>query len=170
MEQWKPVVEFDDYEVSDLGNVRSTKRGSPRLLKPGKSGTNGEYRCVYLSKDSKVYPKLVHRLMLEAFVGPCPDGHETRHVNGVAFDNRLENLEWATHMDNMQDKIAHGTLNRNRASGEDCNFTRLTANQVRSIRIKYATGRITQQELANLYQTSRSNIGLIVNRKNWKKV
>jgi len=170
MELWKQILEFDGYEVSNIGNVRSTKRGEPKILKPGKSGTNGEYRTVYLSRGGKVYPRLIHRLMLEAFVCLCPKGQEARHLNGNASDNRIENLEWATHIDNMQDKVAHGTLNRNRRTGESHEWSRLTSSQVDEIRVAYASGGVTQQQLADQYDTSRANIGLIVNRKNWKKV
>lgn len=170
MELWKQVPDFAGYEVSSLGNVRSTKQKIPRILKPGKSGTNGEYRSVYLSMGGKIYPRLIHRLMLEAFVCQCPEGQEARHINGNASDNRLENLEWATHMDNMQDKVAHGTLNRNRRAGTEHEWSRLTPSQVEEIRVAYAAGGVTHQQLADEYGTSRANVGLIINRKNWKKV
>lgn len=174
METWKAIDGFPDYEVSDLGNVRSwkvwgRKKDDPaRLLSPGTS--KGGYLRVYLSRNEKVYPRSIHRLVLEAFVGPAPDDMETRHINGNSADNRLENLEWATHMDNMQDKVAHGTLNRNRRNGNDHEWSKLTADDVKEIRERYSAGGITQRELAAEFNTSRANIGLIVNGKNWKKV
>lgn len=62
---------------------------------------------------------MVHRLMLEAFVGPCPPGMECRHLNGVADDNRLENLCWGTHLENEMDRRRHGTMaNKNRKLSE----------------------------------------------------
>jgi hypothetical protein len=169
-EQWKPVSYAPGYEISNVGNVRSSKRGTPRLLKPGVAGTNGEYGQVALMIDGKRSNRLVHRLVLEAFVGPCPEGMEARHINGDASDNRVENLEWSTHMDNMQDKVAHGTLMQNRACGESTSYATLTADQVREIRSLYEAGGVTQKALADKYNTSRANIGLIVNRKNWKQV
>lgn len=38
----------------------------------------------------------VHRLVLETFVGPCPEGKTCDHINRVRDDNRIENLRWAT--------------------------------------------------------------------------
>lgn len=173
METWNKIDEFPDYEVSDLGRVRSWKvwgrkaTDPPRLLSPGDSAG---YPTVWLSAGHGAKPRHIHRLVLEAFIGPAPVGMECRHINGDSEDNRLSNLEWATHMDNMQDKVAHGTLNRNRPQGENHRSAKLSARQVEQIRVEYAAGGITQQQLADRYDTSRANIGLIVNHKNWKKV
>lgn len=123
-----------------------------------------------LSVDNKTYSYCVHTLVLTAFVGPAPKGMEARHLNGDGWDNRIENLEWATHYDNMQDKVAHGTLGRNNRYGTTHEWSKLTPEQVRQIRLDYATGKVTQQQLADQHNTSRANIGLIVNHKNWKKV
>lgn len=50
----------------------------------------------------------MHRLVLLAFVGPCPDGMEACHANDIPTDNRLANLRWGTHADNMRDRIENG--------------------------------------------------------------
>lgn len=167
------MPDFPDYEVSDLGRVRSWKiwgrkaTDPPRLLTPGNTTL---YDFVVLLNGDKRRNCLVHRLVLEAFVGPCPEGMEARHLNGSSRDNSLENLEWASHMENMQDKVAHGTLNKNRPSGDSHPSSVLDSEAVRAIRREYASGGITQQALADKYKTSRANIGLIVTRKNWKQV
>lgn len=112
-EEWKPVVGHEGaYEVSNLGRVRSLdrvittragvkKRRKGQLLRPIKQKRG--YISVQIQGT-----KLVHRLVLEAFVGPCPEGMETCHRNGVKTDNRVENLYWGTSSENNDDIVRHG--------------------------------------------------------------
>lgn len=51
----------------------------------------------------------VHRLVMAAFVGPCPDGIEVCHNNGNPADNRLSNLRYGTHSENQLDQVKHKT-------------------------------------------------------------
>jgi hypothetical protein len=105
-EQWTPVPSHEDtYEVSDQGRVRNWRTGRVLVPTPNWAG----YLCVRLAKDGKPHAHRVHRLVLTAFVGPCPDGMETRHLNGDRADNRLVNLAWSTHSANMRDLRRHGT-------------------------------------------------------------
>ncbi|SHJ57885.1 NUMOD4 motif-containing protein [Nocardiopsis flavescens] len=107
-EVWKPVVGFPGYEVSDRGRVRSFKRdpeGELLKLHPGGRG----YLQLVLRRDGRSHSRLVHRVVLEAFAGPCPPGQETRHLNGDRFDNRRANLAWGTPAENRADAIRHGT-------------------------------------------------------------
>lgn len=113
-ERWLAIPGLDGYEVSDQGNVRGLTRTidvghGKRLLRgrvlKGSSNAKG-YKRVYVGSRRE---RLVHRLVLEAFVGPCPDGMEGCHNNGKAYDNRLENLRWDTRSSNNLDKNIHGT-------------------------------------------------------------
>lgn len=112
-EIWRPVVGYEGlYEVSDLGRIRSfVKEPTGRLLKPRPSKSS-EHRnpgwAVALFKDGTRKSFLIHRLVLEAFVGPCPDGLEACHWNDNSADNRLVNLRWDTHSANTQDKLRNG--------------------------------------------------------------
>lgn len=113
-ERWLPVVGDSGYEVSDAGRVRGLDRvlirtnGRPYpvrgvMLRP--QPTKPGYRKVEIGPRTRH----MHALVLEAFVGPCPDGMECCHENRDRADNRLSNLRWDTHSGNMRDALRHGT-------------------------------------------------------------
>lgn len=110
---WKPVVGYEGaYEVSDTGQVRSLDRivystQGRKYFKPGrvlKTNTPGNrYPRATLRLNGKTTPKHVHRIVAEAFI-PNPEGLPVvRHLNDIPDDNRVENLAWGTHYDNMRD-------------------------------------------------------------------
>lgn len=119
-EQWRPVVGFEGlYEVSNCGRVRSLDRlvksslgrkrkSAGRILKPWTSNRGG-YLVLKLAKDSEKRKALVQVLVLEAFVGPRPDGMVCCHNDGDATNNHLSNLRWDTYSANNHDLVKHGT-------------------------------------------------------------
>jgi hypothetical protein len=151
-EEWRAVVGFEGlYEVSNLGRVRGVERAVPRggHVMSRKGRIMGQFenrhpkrpdhvRCIHvnLSKANRVHARQVHRLVLEAFVGPAPAGTEGCHQDGVVHNNRLDNLRWDTHRENMADIFRHGrtTAPKNPARGASHGMARLTADKVRQIR------------------------------------
>lgn len=118
VEQWKSIPHYEGYyEVSDQGRVRSLDRTivtvQGRRTVPGKAltpSTDALGRMVVnLSKGGKPKQFKVHRLVMRAFRGPCPDGMEVCHNNGDSADNRLENLRYDGHTENVKDMLKHGT-------------------------------------------------------------
>lgn len=117
-EQWLPVVGYEGlYEVSDLGNIRSLDRvtqtpsGGQRryygkLLKP--AVLRKGHLMVFLYRSGQSKPTLVHRAVLTAFIGECPDGMECCHRNDDPQNNRLENLYWGTRSQNQLDRARNG--------------------------------------------------------------
>ena len=97
MEIWKAIPGYPDYEASNLGRIRSHKRKGC-ILKAWFNDIG--YSRVVLLAEGKQRGHMVHRLVLEAFVGP-PDGRDGNHRNGIKTDNRLVSLEWLTHRENM---------------------------------------------------------------------
>jgi len=106
IEKWKWVVGYEGgYEVSSFGRVRSyiqERRGTlltePHILKCRLNHSG--YLFVSLHNDRGKKRKLVHRLVLEAFVGPCPEGYGTSHLDETKTNNHIENLKWATCKEN----------------------------------------------------------------------
>lgn len=112
-EAWKPVVGYEgDYEISDLGRVRSHKmwrgQAGSRLLSP-LFGNKGYLTVALSGAGGRNRKPTIHSLVMAAFVGPRPDDQEVRHLNGQAHDNRLVNLAYGTHAENYGDMFRHGT-------------------------------------------------------------
>lgn len=110
--------------------------------------------------------KSVHRLVLEAFVGPCPDGMEACHNDGNPRNNRLDNLRWDTPSSNMQDKKKHGTNNH----GEKNLSAKLTAEQVIQLRLIHVRGDSTNNagKLAKKFGVDESTIRDAVYGRTWQ--
>ena len=165
MKQLKIIPNFSTYYINTSGEVYSLK--NMRFLKP--KPVRG-YFYVALCKDSKAYRKSVSRLVLETFIGSCPEGMECCHNNGVSTDNKLENLRWDTKKNNAKDAIRHGTHPGLHRSGENNGMTKLTKKDVRMIIYIYRTELFLQKEIAKVYDISRQTIYDIINKRRWKHI
>lgn len=117
-ERWKDIPGWEGYyEVSDWGRARSVDRiiirsdGKTRRFR-GKNLNPCVHDCGYqqisLRRGEIRVPKAyVHRLVMLAFVGPCPEGMEVCHNNDDPEDNRLANLRYGTHAENIGDIVRH---------------------------------------------------------------
>lgn len=170
-ETWRSLVEFPGYEVSDLGRVRSWKparRGAavpeePRMLK---ATINRGYEKIRLSTACGGAKTIsVHRLILEAFVGPAPEGAEACHGNGLRSDNRLTNLRWDTRRNNHRDKVAHGTLR----AGDKVPSHKLTEADVVRAR-QLASEGVRMSVLAKEFGVYRGTVRNAVSGRTWAAV
>ena len=98
-EIWKPIPRYEEYEVSNKGRVRSLKNNG-KILTPIKNPKG--YLRIKLSKHSKGFSFMVHRLVGMAFVPGYDENLQINHLNGVPDDNRPENLEWCNGSQNLQ--------------------------------------------------------------------
>ena len=167
----KHIDGWPGYAVSDDGRVFSCKTqgrcGGGRFKEywtPLKSGSGGPtlHQTVALCKNGKPQSILVHRLVLEAFVGPCPEGMESCHEDDDALNNRLSNLRWGTRQDNRDDMVKNGRSARGSRSG----VAILTERQVLEIR-SLSTGRASRSTLAKQFGVSTWTIDNVVHRVNW---
>jgi hypothetical protein len=158
-ENWKPIAGTDGkYEVSDLGRVRSYARKTPRFLSAANHGAG--YRSVRVVYDGAARTRMVHHLVLAAFVGPRPTpDHETRHKNNRRSDNRAENLAWATKAENMWDKVASGGAMGGKGK---C----LSLSQVCEIRLMCADG-LGLKAVAEKFDVQPITIWQIKTRRTW---
>lgn len=113
MESWLPIPGFESlYSISDLGRVYSHRK--KRIMSPSISNSGG-YPMYILYASGKKYPKYAHRLVLEAFSGPCPGGSEGRHLDRDPGNPALRNangtvrLKWGSSSENKFDEVNHGT-------------------------------------------------------------
>ena len=90
-EVFKPIENFPEYYISNLGNVKSEKTN--RLLRIQKTS---KYSVVGLNNNDKRYSFLVHRLVAKAFIPNLENKLTVNHINHDKYDNRVENLEWST--------------------------------------------------------------------------
>ena len=120
-EQWKPIQEFNgEYEVSNLGRVRSMKRyyGMVGRIMPQTIQRKGYY-AVTFHMNNKAYCRKVHRLVIEAFT-PNPDSLPCiNHIDGNKLNNHVSNLEWCTYQANMQHAVRTGLTHPHQWTDEE---------------------------------------------------
>jgi hypothetical protein len=163
MEVWKTIKGFKDYEVSNLGNVKSLSNEFTRKERLLKKGTikNG-YNIVVLINDKNKKTKYVHRLVAEAFLENAKNNLCVNHINGVKNDNRVENLEWLSYSENS----IHAFKNNLQPKGQDRKQSKLTDKEVLEIR----GSDLRNVELSRLYNISKSTISGIQSGKLWKHI
>ncbi len=156
-ETWRDVAGYEGaYEVSDLGRVRSLGRRTrcntsgyrtwaPQDIKLVVRNATKRYlffnaRCTIRGNRSLS----VHRVVAEAFLGPCPDGLQVDHIDGDKANNAVTNLRYVT-----------GSANIRAAHAAGRNKSGITDADVRKIRAAHG---ITQRELAEHYGVDPSFI------------
>lgn len=125
-------------------------------MKPAIRGGYPEVRVT----DAK--GRSVHSLVLEAFVGPRPEGLECRHLNGNPLDSRLENLRWGTKSENYADRHGHGTANDGERHGNAA-----ISNSV-AIGIFQAEG--TDPEIAKRFGVTSTQVNKIKHGHGWRGI
>jgi hypothetical protein len=119
--EWYPIPEYtDSYEITKTGKTRSVTRliqhGSrQRTCYSREISTrrnNHGYVEVRLSKDGVTKTHFLHRLLAQTFIPNELNKKEVNHRNGFKTDNRLQNLEWCSHEENVNHAYRTGLMNK----------------------------------------------------------
>ena len=143
-----------------------------KILKP--TIANHGYAVVELKNKGKNQKTLVHRLVLETFVGSCPENMQCCHWDGNPRNNHLSNLRWDTRSGNQQDSIRHGTKYSNFKRGDNINvgtdnpMAILIEDEVRQI--KKLKVKFSQRQRADMFGVSPSTIQNIDDGRTWRHV
>lgn len=170
MEIWKNIEGFENYDVSNYGNIRglpiTTRFGTAikkyplRFVK--KWSDKKGYLYVTLKSNGLKKNLLVHRLVCLAFIENKHKKPQVNHINGIKSDNNINNLEWCTAKENLKHAVDNG-LNLN--YGIHNYNSRLSLEEVYFIR----SSNLNQRELALKFNMAQSSISKIILKKTYKK-
>lgn len=156
MTRWRDIDGYPNYEVSDLGDIQNKKTG--KYLIPI---NRGRYLAVNLCNKGKMKTLNINRLVLLSFrEQPSPKHNHAAHYDGNPYNNRLDNLRWATCQENTDDRRRHGRIARGSSQG----LSKLTEEDVISIRKSSAVA----AELAKAYGVCIKTIYRVKQRRTWE--
>ena len=151
----KAIDGFENYIIREDGLVTNTDTGHSTF-----GSNSGRYTLICLRKGGKQYRKYAHRLLAEAFM-PNPDGKRTvNHINGDKSDNRLENLEWATHSENQKHAYKEGLKVPARGAAK---ITEGCAQMIKDL----INAGMAQKLVAMLVGLDPSSVSKIANGRQW---
>jgi len=157
------------YAASACGKIISYHRLKPFELK--QADHRQGYKKVSVKTANGIKNRLVHRLVLEAWVGPCPEGCVTNHKNGIKTDNRLENLEYCTQSENMAHSYGYGLSPKPPTTrGSQCRLSKLTEEKVLAIRAETDRKPGYLKRLAERYEVTPPTVSKILLRHTWTHV
>lgn len=174
-ETWKDVKGYEGfYQVSSTGQVLSRSLGGwkvrqkPKLLKPNKNASG--YFAYKLSKgsNSKPWNVLAHRLVALNFLDNPNSLPQVNHKNGNKTDNRVENLEWVTRLENMRHSWANGFHRSPR--GAAAHHAKLTVEQVEQIKELLKQPHANMAAIGRQFGVTCTHVSRIRSGTHWKPI
>lgn len=157
-----------DFETGEVWSFLQSDEGH---LLGSKTQPNNWYLAATAGPSRKErYNILLHRLIWIVANGEIPDKIEVNHVNGIKWDNRLENLELTTKSGNALHSYRVLGNKGGNLIGEDNPLSKLKENDVRNIRKEYIPKIITMKMLGKKYGVEIPTIADVLKRRSWKEV
>lgn len=181
-EVWKDIKDFPNYQVSNYGRVRSVDQYQERVSKYGKKyykfykgkilaikDIRG-YKNVGLSVNGKVWTKQIHRLVMTTFK-PIPNMGEfqVNHIDGNKSNNRIDNLEWVTPLENIHHAYDIGLNKKREQNGSKNLQAKLTEEQVKQIKYELLD-KMSDKDIAEMFGVCRQSINGIRRGITWKHI
>ena len=109
IEVWKNIPEFQSYQVSNLGNVRSLKFNKLKVLKKS-INKRGRYRVNLCENGRKLSNCRISQLSAMAFLNHKPCGHKivVDHIDNNKENDKLYNLQLISNRENTVKDIKRG--------------------------------------------------------------
>ena len=160
-EHWKVIPSTGGrYSASNLGRIRRNvgpQCRKTRIVNPTRK--NRAKLVIEVKHQPKRLQVAVHNLVAEAWLGPCPDGLEVNHKDRNRHNNRVENLEYISHTENMRHAMLVGE-NRRR---------KLDQHAVRQIRRMRAAG-MHVDDIRSRFGVTRTCVYCVLSGKTWSYV
>jgi hypothetical protein len=164
-EEWRDIPDYGGrYQISSHGRVRVWKANGWHLRKLNAATSYLSVSLARLPGERRQRTIYIHRVVALLWLGPRPDLHEVRHLDGDKRNNRIENLTYGTHGENIADDLLHGVR-----KGSRNGRAKLDEEKVKAIRSLLDQG-VHGADLARAFNVSDALITRIKYRRAWKDV
>ena len=155
------IVGFENYYFDMNFNIHSKITGKKMTYHYDKDG----YAIVSLRKDSKSYLRKVHRLVALTFIPNPENKPEVNHINGIRNDNRIENLQWVTRIENIRHSFIFG---KQCNKGEKHPNSKLKNKDIPLILKMYYFENRSRKEIAEIFNITHYTVTDILNGRTWR--
>jgi hypothetical protein len=159
------IKNYNSYLIYEDGRVWSKK--TRRFIK--QSLNRGGYFILNLCRpNQKPKSHRVHRLVAEHFLPYMEGLKDVNHIDGNKQNNHISNLEWSNKSLNGKHSYKLGLSKASPQLGEKHGMSVLKEEDI--IKIRELHGKISNRDIAKMYEVTPTQIGRIVTRKCWKHI